>query len=97
MKHKVVNLGILIFSAELLVKTVIMLIVPDRLTPFCKLIRFLVKEFAKDVNTTPSLIIKPIPNIINFTSLGFNMISSLLKISQVSPLTFLTSLGFVLY
>ena len=70
------DLGILIFSVELLVKTVIILRVSNRLTPFCKLIRFLIYESAKDVNTTPSLIIKPIPNIINFTSLGFNIISS---------------------
>ena len=50
--------------------------VSDRLTPFCKLTCFLINEFDKEVKTTPSLIIKPIPNIINFTSLGFNVISS---------------------
>ena len=62
----------------------------------CKLIRFLVNESDKEVNATPSLIIKPIPNIINFTSFGFNVISSWLKISQVVILTFLTYCRFSL-
>ena len=66
----------LTISLELFVITVIILTVSSKFTSFCILHRFLLNELANDVKTTPSLIIKPIPNIKNLTSFGFNKISS---------------------
>ena len=77
-------------SLELFDTVVMISLVSSKFTSFCILHNFPLNELAKLTRTTPSLIIKPNPNVICLTSLGCSLIFSCLKISQVLEFIFLS-------
>ena len=66
------------------------LIVSSKFTSFCILQRFFLNELARQTKTTPSLIMKPTPNVNCLTSLGRNIIFSWQKIFHVLVFIFST-------